>query len=223
MQKNNPPIKVIIFDFGDVLVADTQKKFEKYFGINRLGKQKKEIYETISKSAETGKVSNHTWLQTMKNLLNADATGSAQDPADVAQIEKIMIDSSLIKPMWKLFKSFSKDYALAIFSNNHKPWPAQQAKRLGISLKGIRFYNSAELGARKPERKAFKIVLKDLNKAFGAKPEQIIFVDDRPKNVKAARQLRIKAIRFTGNVAPLLQNLKKSGVKVRINAERLGM
>jgi HAD superfamily hydrolase (TIGR01509 family) len=54
-------------------------------------------------------------------------------------------------------------------------------------------YYSCRLGAAKPDPRAFQIVLRDL----GAKPDEVLFIDDRAENTAAARNLGIRTITFT--------------------------
>jgi len=54
-------------------------------------------------------------------------------------------------------------------------------------------YYSCRLGAAKPDPRAFQIVLRDL----GAKPDEVLFVDDRAANTAAARNLGMRTITFT--------------------------
>jgi putative hydrolase of the HAD superfamily len=54
-------------------------------------------------------------------------------------------------------------------------------------------YYSCRLGAAKPDPRAFQIVLRDL----GAKPDEVLFIDDRTENTAAARNLGMRTITFT--------------------------
>ena len=56
-----------------------------------------------------------------------------------------------------------------------------------------RRYFSCRLGAAKPDPRAFQIVLRDL----GAKPDEVLFIDDRAENTAAARNLGMRTITFT--------------------------
>ncbi|MGI4884693.1 MAG: HAD family hydrolase [Janthinobacterium lividum] len=56
-----------------------------------------------------------------------------------------------------------------------------------------KIFSSHELNERKPDAKAYQIVLDYLQ----AKPQQVVFLDDNIDNVKAADQLGIKAVLVT--------------------------
>jgi putative hydrolase of the HAD superfamily len=54
-------------------------------------------------------------------------------------------------------------------------------------------YYSCRLGAAKPDPRAFRLVLSDL----GAQPTEVLFIDDRAANTRAARDLGMHTITFT--------------------------
>jgi putative hydrolase of the HAD superfamily len=54
-------------------------------------------------------------------------------------------------------------------------------------------YYSCRLGAAKPDPRAFQLVLGDL----GARPDEVLFIDDRTENTRTARQLGMHALTFT--------------------------
>ena len=53
---------------------------------------------------------------------------------------------------------------------------------------------SCDTGLRKPDPRAWEHALETL----GAAPHEVLFVDDREGNVRAARELGIGALRFEG-------------------------
>jgi putative hydrolase of the HAD superfamily len=54
-------------------------------------------------------------------------------------------------------------------------------------------YYSCRLGAAKPDPRAFELVLSDL----GERPDEVLFIDDRAENTRAARDLGMRTITFT--------------------------
>lgn len=70
-----------------------------------------------------------------------------------------------------------------------------------------RFYFSDELGLVKPDREVFEYVADDL----GVVPEKIVFFDDTPVNVQAARTVGMVAYEVDG-VAALAAQLQRLGV-----------
>lgn len=66
-----------------------------------------------------------------------------------------------------------------------------------------RIFVSYELGLLKPDVEIYKLVLEKLT----AKPEEVIFVDDKLKNVEAAKSIGIKGIVF--NKDTIREDVKK--------------
>jgi putative hydrolase of the HAD superfamily len=54
-------------------------------------------------------------------------------------------------------------------------------------------YYSCRLGAAKPAPQAFQLVISDL----GEQPDEMLFIDDRAENTRAARDLGLRTITFT--------------------------
>jgi putative hydrolase of the HAD superfamily len=81
---------------------------------------------------------------------------------------------------------------LALLSNAPEPI-AQAIDHSRWSRHFDHCYYSCRLGAAKPDPRAFQIVLRDL----GAKPDEVLFIDDRAENTAAARNLGMRTITFT--------------------------
>jgi HAD superfamily hydrolase (TIGR01509 family) len=64
-------------------------------------------------------------------------------------------------------------------------------------------YTSWQLKLRKPDPQIYQAVLTLQN----LKPEEVVFIDDTPKNVDSAKSLGIESILFTDN-AQFLNSLK---------------
>jgi putative hydrolase of the HAD superfamily len=68
---------------------------------------------------------------------------------------------------------------------------------------------SYEIGVRKPDPKAYQILLSKLQVA----PQTVLFIDNQPVNVEAAKKLGMDGIVFT-NRDQLAQELKKRGIEI---------
>jgi glucose-1-phosphatase len=69
-------------------------------------------------------------------------------------------------------------------------------------------FSSHEIKSRKPEKKSFEIVIKYL----GLEPRKILFLDDNPNNIDAAKELGIKTI-LVNSQLQMFNDLKKMGIK----------
>jgi putative hydrolase of the HAD superfamily len=81
---------------------------------------------------------------------------------------------------------------LALLSNAPEPL-ARAIDQHHWSRHFDRRYYSCRLGAAKPAPRAFQLVISDL----GQRPGEVLFIDDRAENTRAARELGMHAITFT--------------------------
>lgn len=77
-------------------------------------------------------------------------------------------------------------------SNDVAEWSRKLRTRFGLERHISRWYISGELGARKPSLEIYRHMLHDLNVA----PDDVLFVDDRAKNLHAAAELGIQTVYF---------------------------
>ncbi len=204
MKKQTPEIKHILFDIGNVLLVDTEKTFDEIFHKNKLAPVDKDLYEKTIHQTERGEKPVAELLKVMKKVYKLAFT--------TKQLETLMTQPGLIEPMWKLANALRKNYSVEILTNNQKNWPEIQARNVGVSFKKFKVFNSAHLGMRKPGSEIYEYVQKKLK----AKPEEILFIDDREYNLVEPEKLGWNTIHFTGNVGAVIKALKKLGVKVKI-------
>lgn len=108
-----------------------------------------------------------------------------------------------------IIKSLKKRYKLGLLSVHAKEWVEYCEEKLSYtSLFDVVSY-SFEALVCKPDKKAFKIILDK----FQTKPEQVLFIDDSPKNIKTAEELGIASILFQ-SAPQLKKDLKKFGIKM---------
>ncbi len=82
-------------------------------------------------------------------------------------------------------------------------------EKLGIFDKFDPFLTSEDIGAMKPERKAYEMVLNIIK----LKPEECVFVDDNRSNLEGARALGMETILYK-NVRHVKSRLKEMGVDI---------
>ena len=110
-----------------------------------------------------------------------------------------------VKP---LLERLRKRYRLFGLSNSN-PLHIDYAMRKFPCLSQLeRLFTSYEIGARKPEKKAFDFVLHQIKIPAG----RVLFFDDRPENVEAARALGMVAELVVSSESDLERSLKKHGV-----------
>ena len=85
-------------------------------------------------------------------------------------------------------------YLVACLSNTnrlHWPW---MSRELGLGRRFHRVFPSCETGLLKPDPEAYEHVCREL----GMAPAEILFFDDAPPNVEAARAVGLHAVRARG-------------------------
>lgn len=203
-KKTKTIIKAIAFDYGDVLVQDQELVLEAKYKLRYKSKaQRKKYHDYLDKTER-----NHGSIKKLANIAK-EVFGY---PGPASEISEYIIKAPLIKPMWRLAQKLRKHYQVAILTNNKKNWPQTTAKRMGFSLKGIKIINSADIGLRKPEPAIYRYMLKVLK----VRPNELVFIDDKRKNITGAKRAGIHALWFNKNFPKILSALKKLGIAVRI-------
>ena len=86
----------------------------------------------------------------------------------------------------------SRGMELWVLSNDISEWSRKSRQRFGLEEYFRGFIISGEIGKRKPDPAIYLHLLEQ----SGAKPQDVIFVDDRPRNLAAADALGILTILF---------------------------
>jgi len=81
---------------------------------------------------------------------------------------------------------------VACLSNDVSGWSRKLRSRFGLERFIARWYISGDLKARKPSPDIYRHMLHDLRVA----PEDVLFVDDRAKNLQAAAELGMSTVYF---------------------------
>jgi putative hydrolase of the HAD superfamily len=117
-------------------------------------------------------------------------------PAIIKRFRRRMMSKrSLNKPLLKFLESLHEIYQTGILSN-----AGDQSRELMVDKFNLDHYTdeiiiSAEEGVIKPDPKIYQIAID----RFGAKPEEVLFLDDYLVNVEAARDFGLTAVHFINN------------------------
>lgn len=195
--------KLIFFDLGGVVFTNGTQRF-----ISRLAGRypypREKIAQIVNDQMATlyreAKITrDQFWDYVFKNL-------DLKETADELELEWFS-NYKLVPEIKKLIQELSKKYKIFCLSDSFKEriaWLNQKYDFLDW-FDGRVF--SFEVGARKPNPLIFKAALKKAR----TKPEEVIFIDDKPKNIKAAEKLAIKSILF---ISPkkLKSDIRKLGL-----------
>lgn len=195
--------KCFFFDLGGVVFTNGTQKF-----ISRLARRypypREKIAQIVNGQMATlyreAKITrDQFWDYVFKNL-------DLKETADKLEREWFA-NYKLVPETKKLIQELSKKYKIFCLSDSFKEriaWLDQKYNFLSWFDGGV---FSFAVGARKPNPLIFKVALKKAR----AKQEEVIFIDDKLKNIKAAEKLSIKTILF---VSPkkLKSDIRKLGL-----------
>ena len=199
-------IKVIAFDFGNVIYKLHHRKF-----IKNLKKYSKlsysKLFDEILNSKEydlleTGKISFNEYFKAIQYKAKLKATKEKLT-------EEIKEKLTEIRSSLDIILKLKKKYKLILVSNANEidfNYVIRKSKAFKYFDEYIISY---KLGYMKP---SFMIYL-ELIRLADCNPDEILFIDDKNKNIKGAAKLGIKAIQYK-NYSKLLKDLKKYKVKL---------
>ena len=200
-------VKNIIFDVGKVLV---DFEWEKYLDSFDFPEEERNLMaQKVFKS--------QTWNERDRGLFSEEEyveqfiKALPQYKEDVKKVLNGSGKTISAKDYAETWTSYlkSKGYHLYILSN-YSEYILKQTKDTQMpflkNMDGVIF--SCEVQQIKPEPPIYKTLLS----RFSLKPEESVFIDDRPENCEAARKLGIHTIEFH-NLKQAARELEELGVK----------
>jgi len=191
-------IKVIIFDLGAVLLNINYQltliEFAKLGVRNADSFYSKEVQTNLFNEIETGKISADRFLKSLQKETENASTDEVRNAWN-----SMLLD--LPKERIELLKKLKQDFPIYLLSNTNSIHISEFRKKLG-KTKYQEFYNlfdkvyySHKIGFRKPDKKAFQIILEENN----LNPKNVLFIDDSPQHIEGAKKLGIKTHHLLDN------------------------
>jgi len=191
MNMSQAVIQVILFDLGGVLVH-----FEGIAPLvalcdNRLSREEARRFWLTSPSVRRFEVGRCTADEFAAGVVAELRLRIASDSflKQFASWDRGPMEGALT-----LLDSLKPHFLLACLSNNNELHWSRLRDQTGLAGKFHRCYLSHEIGLMKPDRAAFDYVVHDL----AVSPERILFFDDNPECVEAARAVGINACQACG-------------------------
>jgi HAD superfamily hydrolase (TIGR01549 family) len=194
-------IKIIAFDLGGVLVADDTTLLEQRYNYNSLPRHQQVKYRNAVEKAIMGKLPTAQLLKIIQATITPNLS--------LIELRNQMLDLPVFWANYRLAQKLKKQYRIVILTNSEYNWPQAIAKRTKTNLTQFIIINSARIGLKKPHSNYFHYVFKRLK----VTPQQMVFIDDRLSNVKAAQKLGIHAFQYKNNHAKLLKFLRQLKIK----------
>ena len=186
-----PTISWIVFDLGGIVVPESGSRIVADLA-GRLGIPVDRLNQAIAVYHDSATKGRLSLLQLYEGVVR-DLRLTAEPQALLDRHLAIYKEFSarLNQNVLTLIKRLRKDYGVACLTNTEREI-AELSKTTGVFECFDRCYVSTELGFRKPEAAAYRLVLDDL----ACPPGQILFVDDRVENVQGARAVGLYAVQF---------------------------
>lgn len=201
-------IKGVIFDFGGVVVNESNKytypALAKKFGVSN-----KRIGMAVEKALpdyERGRISNLEFCMRMAKALKISGkVEGCEHIWDDIYAKKSRINKHVQALIKKLKDS---GYKLSVLSNT-EPGRAKYNREHNRYKYFDFICLSSEIGIAKPDKRIYQLVLSRLK----LKAAEGVFVDDKEKYVVAARKLGMHAIQYK-NPKQLERDFKKLGIRL---------
>lgn len=187
--------KVIIFDFFDVIHRDHQKAWLAHHGYKREGG-----FAEASDLLDHGKIDFEEYLARYGKLSGIEAQVVRAEFESFATVDEQVI---------QLIRQLKSNYRTGLLSNAHSDELRPILMKHSLFELFDEIIISSEAAVAKPEPAAFRLILERLE----ALPNEAIFIDDNPDNVKSARAVGMQGVVFTG-AEDLRTNLLQLGLNV---------
>jgi putative hydrolase of the HAD superfamily len=200
------PFDVILFDVGGVLLTNGWDHAERAAAVKQFnldGAEFEARHAKIASAWERGEIDLNQYLD--ETLFYEPRSFSRQDFFDFMVAQSHLLPDGAMSILKEL--AASNQYTIGALNNE-----ARETNDFRFSRFELRRYlkvalSSCYLGRRKPEPEMYRTALD----VFGAEPQRILFIDDRPENAAAGAAAGMTAIRFTGEEA-LRKELETRGV-----------
>lgn len=171
-------MKAIVLDMYGVIVKQTGDDFVPYVQQTFPDLKPEEIYAPWFK-ADIGEL---TSLEVWEAIgFQGDLEKIEQEYLDTIELNEGFID---------FIKRVSKEYKLAIISNDSSRWSEYLRKKFDINQYFDVISISGDLKMQKPDERIYRLTIEQL----GVNAEDCVYVDDRETNLEAAERVGMKAI-----------------------------
>jgi epoxide hydrolase-like predicted phosphatase len=200
-------IRAVIFDVGGVLlrVQDrrARRKWEANLGLSEGTLYKAIVTSQVSARAIVGEVPVDELWRHAATIFNLDAEQSREFRRD------FWSDNRLNTELAKFMRHLRGRFKTAILSN---AWSdaREDFRRFGLDRLVDTMVISAEEGVAKPDSHIYHIAVGRLS----LRPEEAVFVDDRPENVQGAQTVGMRGVQFKNNAQAIAEIMGHLGDSV---------
>jgi len=186
-------LRAVVFDYGLVLTGPPDP--EAYANLLRItglpSDRLESYYWTDRQACDEGKLTGLAYWQKLVRAAGLDLSPSAIEELNLWDARLWTSQNDAMLAWQQQLKQ--RGFLTAILSNMSDNVLANMKKELDWLSRFDVLVWSFQLHMAKPDPEIYRYVLKEL----GTRPEETLFLDDRPVNVEAAIALGIKSLRFT--------------------------
>jgi putative hydrolase of the HAD superfamily len=194
-------IKLIIFDLEKVIIGSWQEIFE----MKELRNLSKGIINKCTKCNEmkelqSGRLTEDEYLEHFIQITKTNLK--------VEDLKKLIRKTlNPVITMTDLVKYLKLHYKVALLSNYTKEWAEYVIKKYDLNKLFDGMFWSFQNKIKKPSTQSYLEVLEK----FDVKPKESLFIDDKERNIRAAKSLGIKTIIFS-NPKQLKEELERFNI-----------
>jgi len=203
-------LRGILFDWGGVFTRGTfdgrvVRNLARRFALPEEAVA--EAYFDLVERLELGEWTLRRFWEELSRRLSVDA------PYPV--FEQIFLGSVAPRPeMYELLLALPEELVVGMLSNNYPVISSYLRAEESFDRFDAAVFSNEE-GMKKPDPRVFRLALSRM----GLSPEEVLFVDDNPENIEAARALGLRTHLFR-EAGPLIEELKAAGVRLRALPKR---
>jgi glucose-1-phosphatase len=197
-------IKFIIFDIGGVLI-DHNDSFDGIYAefartLNVSPEKMVALHDQYLDRMLFGKISANQFFALIKKEFSIK--GDLKKKWIAVAMKRIALNKKLLKITDKM----RAHYPVVLLSNVSE-MRGFLDKEFDLYRHFDQVFLSYKLNMQKPSKRIFQYALKKMK----AQPNEVLFIDDKEANLRAARELGIQSIQFNNN-AQLVTELKRLGL-----------
>ena len=201
-----PDIRAIFWDLGGVLLSNAWDRTQRERALGKFQLDPVEFgdrHEMLASSFERGKITLDDYLD--RTVFYRERPFS-RDAFKQFMFSLSQPDGQAIEVARRLAQS--RKYLMSTINNESMELNLYRIEKFGLRDIFSLFVSSCFVGLRKPEAGIYRLALEITQR----KPEQCVFIDDRPLNLESAKQLGMNTIEMD-SAEQLRGALKELGVE----------
>jgi putative hydrolase of the HAD superfamily len=201
-------VSTVIWDVGGVLLTNGWDRTQRQAVLDHFGVAR-EPFETLHSQLyeawEKDLITAEEYLE--KTVFSEPRSFTPGDFLAKMKEQSVLLPNTAMEILERV--SESDDLAVAMLNNESRALNDYRLEKFGLFEYFDCFISSCYVGLRKPHPEIYKLALDLLQRD----PDEVVFIDDRPANIEAAKQLGMYGIVHV-TAAQTAEELDRLGVSV---------